>query len=104
TTLAASSVLVNGVAATVTGTSFTASVPTLSGTNVFNITAKPTTGAPITHRFATTVTGTAGVALTYDANGNTTIDENGNSYQWDALNRLVKITYPSTAYTTMAYD
>ena len=31
-------------------------------------------------------------------------DENGNSYQWDALNRLIKITYPSGATSNFAYD
>jgi len=47
---------------------------------------------------------TTPTALTYDANGNCTQDESGNTYAWDALNRLTKITYPSTAYSTFAYD
>jgi len=104
TSLTPSVVTINGVTATLSGTTFSATVPTITGTNVLNITAKPTTGAPVTKRFAATVTGSATTALTYDANGNTTTDENGNTYSWDALNRLTKITYPSTAYTAMAYD
>jgi RHS repeat-associated protein len=42
--------------------------------------------------------------MNYDADGNTLTDENGNSYQWDALNRLTKMTYASGASTLFAYD
>jgi RHS repeat-associated protein len=42
--------------------------------------------------------------FTYDVDGNTLTDENGNSYQWDALNRLIKITYPSGASSLFGYD
>jgi len=46
--------------------------------------------------------------LAYDANGNTTTDENGNTYTWDALNRLVAIVYNSGpnsgTHTEFAYD
>jgi len=105
TSAAVSSVIVNGVMATLSGsTSYTVSIPTITGTNVLNITALPATGASATQRFAATVSGSGTTGLSYDANGNTTTDENGNTYTWDALNRLTKITYPSTAYTTMAYD
>jgi RHS repeat-associated protein len=108
TSLAASSVIVNGLAATVTGTAYSASIPTITGTNVLNITAKPTSGAPATQRFAATVTGSATTSLAYDANGNTTTDENGNTYSWDALNRLTSIVYNSGPYsgthTEFAYD
>jgi len=48
--------------------------------------------------------GSSSASLAYDANGNTLTDENGNSYQWDALNRLTRITYPSGASSLFAYD
>jgi RHS repeat-associated protein len=44
------------------------------------------------------------MALTYDANGNTLTDENGNTYTWDALNRMISVTYPSGASSVFAYD
>jgi RHS repeat-associated protein len=43
--------------------------------------------------------------LTFDANGNMTADGSGNSYSWDAENRLIKITYPGSGnYSQFAYD
>jgi RHS repeat-associated protein len=105
TSAAVTSVTVNAVPATVSNqTNFTASVPLPSGTNVVSVVAQPVTGSTTTQRYQIVASGTANTALTYDANGNTLTDENGNHYQWDALNRLAKITYPSTAYTTFAYD
>lgn len=38
-------------------------------------------------------------SFTYDANGNMTSDGT-NSYEWDAENRLIKITYPGTGNTS----
>jgi len=109
TTLGASSVIVNGVMATVTGsTSFSVSIPTITGTNVLNITARPATGVPDTQRFAATVSGSGTTSLSYDLNGNVTTDEKGNNYTWDALNRLKSIVYnsgPSAGnHTEFTYD
>jgi RHS repeat-associated protein len=101
----APSVTINGQAATVTsGTNFTANVPLPSGTNVVSIVAQPSSGSATTQRFQFSTSGTAATALTYDADGNTLTDENGNTYQWDALNRLTQITYPSGATSLFAYD
>jgi RHS repeat-associated protein len=107
TSAAVSSVTVNAVAATITsGTNFSATVPLPQGTNIVSIVATPASGTiPITtQRDQIVTTGTAPTALTYDANGNTLTDEHGNSYTWDALNRLISITYPSGASSTFAYD
>lgn len=101
----AASVTVNAVPATMTtSTNFTATVPLPSGTNVLSVVAQDTGGNVTTKRFSTVTSGPAPTALAYDANGNTTTDENGNSYSWDALNRLKKITYPSGAKSEFCYD
>ena len=106
TSAAVSSVTVNAVPATVTeSTNFTANVPLQPGTNTISVVAQPSgTASPTTKRYQLVTSGTAASALTYDANGNTLTDENGNTYQWDALNRLTQITYPSGASSLFAYD
>ena len=110
TSAAITNATVNAVPATITGsgfTNFSASVAMPSGTNIVSVVALPTAvGASLTtQRYQIVTTGTAPTVLTYDSCGNVTKDENGNTYQWDALNRLIRITYyPSTAFTTFAYD
>jgi RHS repeat-associated protein len=100
-----SSVTVNAVPATVSSsTNFSATVPLPAGTNTLSVVAQPGTGPTTTRRYQFVTPGTAPTALTYDANGNTLTDENGNSYSWDALNRLTQITYPSGASSSFAYD
>jgi RHS repeat-associated protein len=100
-----SSVTVNAVPATVSSsTNFSATVPLPAGTNTLSVVAQPGTGPVTTRRYQVVTPGTAPTALTYDANGNTLTDENGNSYSWDALNRLTQITYPSGASSSFAYD
>ena len=87
----------HAVPATVSNsTNFSASVPLPSGTNIISVTAQPTSGPIATQGYQIVTTGIAPTLLTYDANGNILTDENGNSYLWDALNRLVRITYPGT--------
>jgi RHS repeat-associated protein len=107
TTSANATVNINAVAASITnGTNFVANVALPSGTNVVSVVAQPSSTGTITatKRYQIVTSGTHGTSLTYDANGNTLTDENGNSYQWDALNRLTKITYPSGASSLFAYD
>jgi len=106
-----SSAMVNAVPATITsGTNFNATVSMPAGTNMISVVATPTGSAtPITtQRYQVVASGTAPTALTYDANGNMTTDKNGNTYTWDALNRLTAIVYNSGAYagthTEFAYD
>lgn len=50
-----------------------------------------------TNQFEVTVPAGASPALAYDAAGNTTDNGAGQSYTWDALNRLVKIDRASAA-------
>ncbi len=107
TSAAVSSLNVNAVPATITGsTNFTANVPLPSGTNIFSVVARPTSGSIATQKYQVVTTGSAPTVLSYDKNGNVLTDENGNKYQWDALNRLTKITYPVAVggNSTFAYD
>ena len=62
-----------------------------------------------THNRVHEVTAIAGVALSYDAKGNLTQDEQGQRYTWDPENRLATATVPPTATTlgtvaSYAYD
>jgi RHS repeat-associated protein len=107
TSAAVSSVKVNAVPASISNsTNFTATVPLPNGTNIVSVVAQPSSSnTPLTtQRVQIVQTGTAATALTYDANGNCTQDENGNEYTWDALNRLISITYPGGASSWFAYD
>jgi YD repeat-containing protein len=107
TSAAVSNVTVNAVPATISNaTNFNATVPLPNGTNVVSIVAQPTASStPVaTQRVQVVTTGTTPTHLSYDANGNTLTDENGNTYTWDALNRLTSITYPSGASSVFAYD
>ena len=105
TSAAVTNLTVNAVPATITGgTNFSATVPLGGGTNALSVVAHQSGTAPSTQRYQVVTSGSASASLTYDANGNTLTDENGNSYQWDALNRLTKITYPSGASSSFAYD
>jgi RHS repeat-associated protein len=106
TSAAITSATVNAVPATISGsTNFTANVSLPIGTNVVSVVAQPSSAStPVaTQRYQIAVSGTP-TELTYDANGNCITDENGNTYTWDALNRLTKIAYASGAYSTFAYD
>jgi RHS repeat-associated protein len=49
------------------------------------------------------VSGTSPINLSYDSNGNLLNDGSGKTYQWDAENRLIKITQAS-GVSTFAYD
>jgi RHS repeat-associated protein len=96
---------VNAVPASLSNaTNFTATVPLLNGTNIISVMAYPTNAPGILQQFSNVTSGTLPPVLSYDANGNTTTDENGNTYTWDALNRLTRITYPSTAHSDFSYD
>jgi len=105
TSAAVTSATVNAVPATISNsTNFTANVPLPGGTNVVSVVANPSSGSSITQRYQVVASGPAPTSLTYDANGNVHTDENGNTYAWDALNRLTGITYPSGASSLFAYD
>jgi len=107
TSAAITSATVNALSATISSsTNFTANVPLPAGTNVVSVVAMPTSSStPITtQRYRVVTTGTTPTSLTYDANGNVTTDENGNTYKWDALNRLTAIIYTGGTHTEFAYD
>jgi RHS repeat-associated protein len=85
-------------------------VPTLTGTNIYSITAQPPGAPAVTKLFQSTVSGTVtSSALTYDANGNMITDKDGTTYKWDACNRLTAIIYGSGSphsgnHTEFTYD
>jgi len=105
TSAAIASATVNAVPATVSNaTNFSATVPLPAGTNILSVVSQNSGGVTQLQQFSTVTGGTAPTSLTYDANGNTLTDEKGNAYTWDALNRLISITYPGGASTDFAYD
>ena len=105
TSTAIASATVNAVPATITsGTNFSATVPLPNGTNVVSVLSLDSYANSQTARFGIIASTTAPTTLSYDVNGNCTTDENGNTYKWDALNRLTEIDYFGSAKTLFAYD
>ena len=105
------SATINAAPAAITGgTNFSANIPLPAGTNVVSVVAQPSssTGTITTKRYQVITSGSAPNTLAYDANGNVTTDENGNSYKWDALNRITAVIYNSGSnvgnHTEFAYD
>ncbi len=106
TNIPVTSTTIDTIPATITSqTNFTTSVPVPQGTNVVTIQAQNSAGT-VNNQKVQIVTsgGTTPKALVYDKNGNTTTDEAGNTYTWDALNRLITIKYSSGATSNFAYD
>ncbi len=100
----ASSVTVNGVAATVdSGNTFSADVPLSPGTQTLSVVAKDPSNNTATRNYQYTVANGTGRTLSYDANGNLINDGAGKTYDYDAVNRLVKITQAS-GITEFAYN
>ena len=89
------------------GTTFSATVPVVTGDNSIQVSATNANGYGATHTLVVNVTsGTPISALISDSNGNLTYDGTMN-YVWDSANRLVKIWYgpiSSSSSTTMSYD
>jgi RHS repeat-associated protein len=50
------------------------------------------------------VTGVGLASLSFDANGNMTVDEQGRTFIWDAWNRLVEVKQGSTTLVEYQYD
>jgi len=61
-------------------------------------------GTTETNNLQNEATGFGSATLTYDANGNLTTDQSGNTLVYDAWNRLVAYKNGSTTLETMAYD
>lgn len=100
------SVTINGQPTSALGGSrFAGWVPVVAGTNTVSITATGSGGAVTTQRYRLVVNGGATRDLLHDANGNLVADGNGQSYEWDAANRLVAIRYEGTQRRTeFTYD
>ena len=90
----------------VAGTNFTGYANTSPGTNVVTITATDYSGNARTNRYQLIVTNnTLASVLSYDRNGNlasTVSTLSTNTYEWDAANRLVKITQLSNNIQTVS--
>lgn len=87
------------------GSRFSAMVPVQAGTNVVTITAAGSNGAAASRRYQLVVAGTACRTLLYDLNGNLLSDGNGQSYEWDAADRLIAINDPDgTRRAEFCYD
>ena len=85
---------------------FSGWVTTTPGANSITIEAKdfsPNNNPPRINSYTVNVTGTSRTPA-YDLNGNTTANGSGQIYDWDAENRLIKITYADNSSTWFIYD
>jgi len=57
-----------------------------------------------THNLQNQVIAVGGANLSFDANGNMTVDEQGRTFIWDAWNRLVEVKQGSTTLVEYQYD
>jgi len=97
-------VTVNGQAATMpTSTNFVANPTLHSGNNTNVVVATDGSGNAQTNKYLVVVPSGASVSPIYDAAGNMTNNGKGQTYQWDAENRLIQITQGSNTYA-FAYD
>jgi RHS repeat-associated protein len=92
-------------AATTAGNEFSGWVTATPGSNSVTIEAKDTSpnANTRTSSYTISVTGTSRIP-TYDLNGNTTANGTGQVYDWDAEDRLIKITYADNSSTEFSYD
>jgi len=75
------------------------------GASIANISATDAVPNTKTNSYSQLLNSGSGTALAFDANGNMTQDQAGNTYSWDSENRLIKITYPGSGnYSAFAYD
>ena len=101
----AGTVTVNGQAMPMAGdNSFSGDVPLPPGSNTVGIVAKDPLNNTTTNNYTVTIASGTARALTYDLNGNMTDNGNGQTYEWDAVNRLTKITYTDGTRTEFTYD
>jgi RHS repeat-associated protein len=70
------------------------------------LTLTNTDGSPQsrTHNLQNQVIAVGGANLSFDANGNMTVDEQGRTFIWDAWNRLVEVNQGSTTLVEYQYD
>lgn len=97
-------VTVNGVAATVDSSGvFKVDVPLAPGSPTAAVIAVDGNGNTATKNYQVTVASGTSRTLTYDLNGNMLSNGAGQTYEWDAADRLVKITQTS-GVTEFIYD
>lgn len=75
-----------------------------SGTSTVAVVATDASSNVTTQNYEVTIPSGSSRTLTYDLNGNMTDDGAGKEYEWDAVNRLVKIVYGSGGSTEFTYD
>ncbi len=80
---------------------FTGSIPIVSGTTPFTVTAKDASGNTASQAFEVDSAGAA-KTFTFDANGNMTSD-GIRTFRWDAANRLIEIDHGAVILSTFAY-
>ena len=98
-------VSVNNAAQLASTESFSGNAIVPSGASVAQGSGTDGSSNTATNPAQVNVQGGTGASLTFDANGNMLTDQNGNSYVWDACDRLIKITYPgSNNFSTFVYD
>ncbi len=87
------------------GNQFAGWVTVVPGANSITVEAKDRSpnANTRTSSYTINVTGTARTPA-YDLNGNTTNNGTGLTYDWDAENRLIKITYTDNSSTEFTYD
>lgn len=87
------------------GNQFAGWVTTTPGANSITIEAKDRSpnANTRTNSYTVNVTGSSRTP-TYDPNGNTLDNGSGQIYDWDAENRLIKITYSDNSSTEFTYD
>jgi RHS repeat-associated protein len=105
TNKAATSVTINSTPATLNWShSFSGNAVLSTGNNNAAVEATDGGGNTKTNNYQISVNAGSSSTLTYDSDGNLTNDGT-NSYEWDAENRLIEITYPGTNnYSTFSYD
>lgn len=97
-------VTVGGQAAWMTGgTNFQADVNLTTGTNTIAVVATDASSNTRTNSYQVVIPTGGSTTVMYDANGNM-LDDDTQTYSWDAKNRLVRTTYASGARTEYSYD
>lgn len=84
------------------GMRFEKAIPLSAGTNTVTVTAEDPSGNLANQDYEVVIDGGLSQSFTYDANGNLT-DDGVRTYDWDAENRLIKIT-EGTRTTDIEYD
>lgn len=90
------SVTVGGHLAQLTGNNFSGYANVNPGTNTVPITATKSNGLATTNNYQVSADPLNTRTLVYDLNGNLVNDGTGNTFEWDAANRLAAINYVNT--------